>query len=376
MTKRQRMQANLHIDLKKVNRLYAKYHGREHYYNVGCDETPRCIPVVEPAPTEEAKNIYQNLPAQSVRIGNSCEEVSESKGESVSGNTWAWTCSDCGKEYHGCACPKISGCPGQSAHASGSKPDTGNSAAPQEGRQPDSNYTEALEIARRVREAHDLAENENHQFPVAWSFHDSLLLAQAVEGLHRELAHMKMATDKWRENYGHENRKNGDLQATVASLTSIEGDAPYKVEIDIDGCRECGCGKSWAIVGPGDVQRSTTYGDIDEAGYIADEMNEAFSLGKSQAMAERDRLREALAEATKPDMFWDNDNPEDMIQDPYDFLVEMQFPAVVRFDQAHALPPTYGFMIGEDEFYFSSKEEAESELSKKLAALEGTEGSK
>lgn len=54
---------------------------------------------------------------------------------------------------------------------------------------------------------------------------------------------------------------------------------PFFVEPEKDGCRRCGSGKSWNVIGPDDVALSTTFDDEDDAVHHAEILTEAYSAG-------------------------------------------------------------------------------------------------
>lgn len=51
---------------------------------------------------------------------------------------------------------------------------------------------------------------------------------------------------------------------------------PYHIELDRDGCKFCGEGKTWWVVGSDDVGDSQSFGDEDAAQEKCDDLNEAF----------------------------------------------------------------------------------------------------
>ena len=53
----------------------------------------------------------------------------------------------------------------------------------------------------------------------------------------------------------------------------------YKVERYNQGCKECGDGATWVIVGPDGVASATSYGDKDQADEICELQNEAYEKG-------------------------------------------------------------------------------------------------
>lgn len=53
----------------------------------------------------------------------------------------------------------------------------------------------------------------------------------------------------------------------------------YRVEVYNDGCKTCGHGKQWWIVGPGDVGGGKSYGDEVEAFEDCEALNGAYLAG-------------------------------------------------------------------------------------------------
>ena len=54
----------------------------------------------------------------------------------------------------------------------------------------------------------------------------------------------------------------------------------YVVIIDQDGCKECGHGRTFQVVGPDDVALGTTWEDLEFAQQIAEQLNDAYKLGE------------------------------------------------------------------------------------------------
>ncbi len=40
---------------------------------------------------------------------------------------------------------------------------------------------------------------------------------------------------------------------------------PYFVEVDDNGCSQCGHDRTWTVIGPDGAAHHTSYGDIDDA---------------------------------------------------------------------------------------------------------------
>lgn len=57
-------------------------------------------------------------------------------------------------------------------------------------------------------------------------------------------------------------------------------DAPYFIEVSTNGCAKCSAGRTWTIVGPGDVGLGIEYEDEERAAELADMLNEAFFQGQ------------------------------------------------------------------------------------------------
>jgi hypothetical protein len=77
--------------------------------------------------------------------------------------------------------------------------------------------------------------------------------------------------------------------------------AKYFVEPEKEGCRRCGEGKTWNVIGPDDLALSTTFEDKDDAEHHASILNEAWRLGyvsgtRGDAETPRETLDRLLAE--------------------------------------------------------------------------------
>ena len=55
----------------------------------------------------------------------------------------------------------------------------------------------------------------------------------------------------------------------------------YVVIIDQDGCKECGHGRTFQVVGPDEVALGTTWEDLESAQEMAYELNAAYMLGEN-----------------------------------------------------------------------------------------------
>ena len=58
---------------------------------------------------------------------------------------------------------------------------------------------------------------------------------------------------------------------------------PYHIEVERDGCRFCGAGKTYWVVGSDDVADGTTYENEEDALDLADMLNDAFENGLNAA---------------------------------------------------------------------------------------------
>jgi hypothetical protein len=57
---------------------------------------------------------------------------------------------------------------------------------------------------------------------------------------------------------------------------------PYRVEVEYDGCGECGVGKLYCIVGPDDVALGTSYENMEEAVELAAQLTSAYEAGEKE----------------------------------------------------------------------------------------------
>lgn len=75
----------------------------------------------------------------------------------------------------------------------------------------------------------------------------------------------------------------------------------YRVEMRGVSCPQCQHGEQWAIVGPGDVELSQSWGDVEEAEFICEQLNDAFNVGRLSSMwikhSHRPRSIHSLAQA-------------------------------------------------------------------------------
>lgn len=75
-----------------------------------------------------------------------------------------------------------------------------------------------------------------------------------------------------------------NIQTVSAPASSLErvvrpGDEPYFIEVDNNGCT-CGNGRTWTIVGPDGVATGQSWGDVEEAEYICELLNDAYQCGR------------------------------------------------------------------------------------------------
>lgn len=59
----------------------------------------------------------------------------------------------------------------------------------------------------------------------------------------------------------------------------------YTVVEDKPGCETCGYGKTWSVVGPGEIAESVSYHDEEDAQAQAGALNEAFWQGQQSKAA-------------------------------------------------------------------------------------------
>lgn len=55
---------------------------------------------------------------------------------------------------------------------------------------------------------------------------------------------------------------------------------PYFVEVDQNGCKHCGAGKNYTVIGPDGYALSQSWGDEEDASDIAEWLNEAYYHGQ------------------------------------------------------------------------------------------------
>jgi len=58
----------------------------------------------------------------------------------------------------------------------------------------------------------------------------------------------------------------------------------YTVEVDHGGCKHCGAGKTYTVVGPDGVAVGRSFGDKDDADDLAADMNQAWRLGLESSL--------------------------------------------------------------------------------------------
>ena len=72
----------------------------------------------------------------------------------------------------------------------------------------------------------------------------------------------------------------------------------YKVEARGEGCPTCQHGDQFDIVGPDGSAQSQSWGDVEEADYICELMNDAYAVGRaSYAQEILDKLKEETGNA-------------------------------------------------------------------------------
>lgn len=75
-----------------------------------------------------------------------------------------------------------------------------------------------------------------------------------------------------------------------------QGQKPYRVKLEREGCESCGDGKQWEVYDAEDVGiGGMTFGIKEEAKHVAELMNEAYQAGQSALSADLVRLRDELA---------------------------------------------------------------------------------
>jgi hypothetical protein len=77
----------------------------------------------------------------------------------------------------------------------------------------------------------------------------------------------------------------------------------YFVEPEKEGCRRCGQGKTWNVIGPDDLALSTTFEDKDDAEHHASILSEAWRLGYTSGTQGEETPRETLERLVEEDGF-------------------------------------------------------------------------
>jgi hypothetical protein len=73
-----------------------------------------------------------------------------------------------------------------------------------------------------------------------------------------------------------------EKQSILAAATP---DEPYFIEVDNNGCHQCGHARTWVVVyGPEELGGGTSYANEEEASEISEMMNDAFGRGRNSAM--------------------------------------------------------------------------------------------
>jgi hypothetical protein len=67
--------------------------------------------------------------------------------------------------------------------------------------------------------------------------------------------------------------------ATAATNEPVPTKEPYFVEVDVTGCRCCGAGKTWTVIGPDGVAASRSWECVSDAEDFAEALNDAFYKG-------------------------------------------------------------------------------------------------
>ena len=68
----------------------------------------------------------------------------------------------------------------------------------------------------------------------------------------------------------------------IAAVDVVE-ENPYFVEVDNNGCRECGHGRNWVVVDPDGIRGGTSYGLEEDADDLAEDLNRAFNRGRNNS---------------------------------------------------------------------------------------------
>lgn len=66
----------------------------------------------------------------------------------------------------------------------------------------------------------------------------------------------------------------------IVDNIKTNSEEPYFVEVDENGCSKCGSGRMWRVIGPGDIGLSTSYGLMEDAEDLAEELNIAYANGR------------------------------------------------------------------------------------------------
>lgn len=86
---------------------------------------------------------------------------------------------------------------------------------------------------------------------------------------------------------------------------------PYFVEVDLNGCAECGAGRHWTVVGPDGVAIGRSFADEEFTSSLADDLNAAYFAGRSAAPPDQ---TESAAEKELPEEpEWSSGPSEDAI---------------------------------------------------------------
>lgn len=128
-----------------------------------------------------------------------------------------------------------------------------------------------------------------------------------IDRLTTELQSMRDDRDRW-ANIADDRTKGWNeataaAQAAEAQLASLKRSSPpcagpwkrmpYVVEVEREGCEQCGAGKQWEVYDREDVGvGGMTFGIKEEAEHVAEMLNDAFASGRAEAgaLAEIDRL--------------------------------------------------------------------------------------
>ena len=58
---------------------------------------------------------------------------------------------------------------------------------------------------------------------------------------------------------------------------------PFFIEVDDNGCKHCGRGRTYTIIGPNDVGLGTSYEDEEQASELCEMLNGAYYIGASNS---------------------------------------------------------------------------------------------